>query len=192
VLAAAIDDDEWIALVATERGTFAIDTRGRVPLEGAISASYVGRFGEGRWLICAEGDTGLVATFDSANRVVRPHAGPLRRAASAVAIAGGEAYLGGPHGQLVTARRTLEATRLSVAGEQLPTTAAPTAIAVSPNGAVSIAAGNELFLRETAGSYKVSYRDDTSTAILALAPGRRRMLAFLADGRVVEGRTLAD
>jgi len=197
VLAAAMDDDDWIAIVGADRGgVFAIDARGRVLVDGAIRASFVGRFGDQQWLICAEGDAALAATFDARSRVLRPHAMPIRRAPTAVAISGaisGEgAFLGGHHGVLVTARRTLDGPRLAMIREQLPTTATPTAIATASDGALWIAAGNELFVRETNGRFRSAFREDGVVDLLALAPGRKRMLGFFADGRVLEGRTLAE
>lgn len=192
ILAAAVDDDDWIAIVGGDGRTFAIDARGRVRLESMIGATHVGRFGEHQWLVAGEGDTGLIATFDAGSRAVRSHATPLRRSPSSVAIAGADVFLGGHHGVLVTARRTLDAPRLSMTREQLPTTLAPAALAASPDGPLLIAVGNELLVRDAPNVFQTAYRDDAAGTFLALAPGRRRLLGFLADGRVVEGRALAD
>jgi len=197
IVAAAIEGDEWIAVVQQGGRHFAIDLRGRVPLDGVIRVTHVRRFGDRQWLIAGESDAGFVATFDADSRIVRPHATPLRRAPSAIATSaiatgGEEAFLAGHHGVLVIARRTLDAPRLTMTREQLPTTASPSAIAIGGDGALWFAAGSEIFVRAAPSGYRAAYRDDGTAEVLALVPGRRRMLAFVADGRVIEGRTLAD
>lgn len=192
IVAAAIDGDDWLAIINSGGRNFAIDARGRMPLEGVVRISHVLRFDGTQWLIAGENDGAFVATLDPDARLVRPQATPLRRAPSAAVTLGSEAFLAAHHGVLVTVRRTLNAQRLSATREQLPTTATPSALAIAADGSLFCAAGNEIFVRDAAGGYRAPYRDAATTEMLALAVARRGMLAFLADGRVVEGRTLAE
>jgi hypothetical protein len=190
VVAAALDGDEWLAIVSNSGRNFAIDARGRVPLEGVNRITLAARF-DALWILAGEGDAAFVATLDPNTRLVRLHGTPLRRAPAALVTTHVEAFLGGHHGVVVALRRTLNTQRLAIAREQLPTTATPTALAIGEDGALWCAAGSEILVRDDV-AYRSAYRDDGSAEVLALAPARRGMLAFVADGRVVEGRTLGN
>jgi hypothetical protein len=165
-------------------------------LDGARAIHALAPLDDRAVLLVGEATNGApyVATYDARTAVLRPQpppaSGQLRCAAGAL----GDAWIGGPHGTVILARRVLESVaRLRTAREQVPTHEDVRAIAVAPDGTPWCAAGSALFRRVSRGSdatWQSVFHEPSIGPLVAIAPRSAGVVAFAANGTVIEGRAL--
>jgi serine/threonine protein kinase len=187
VAAVLADGDDWRAVIRAGRDLSLVDVRGRVALPGLRTVTALFSL-QGVLLVSGIGGT---FTFDPESRVARPHPLPLR-AITAAASGRREAFAAGEQGALLSITPVHGAPhRTLIAREQIPGDA--TALSLGHEGslfvAVAVSGGTELLIREGPSHYRSLLREPGASCI-ALAPRRNGLLAYLCDGRVLEGRAL--
>jgi serine/threonine protein kinase len=170
------------AIVRDDRELSFIDMRGRIALPGLHGVTGVHRL-ENLWVIVGGGGG---VTLDAEARVARPQRLPD---ATVAASLGGTLFLGGALG-LLWVVRAIHSHRLHIAEEQTRA-ASITAMAIGPDGGLVLAAGDTLLSREGPGRVRPLFSEPGSAPCVGLAPRRNGLLAFLRDGRVLEGRAFA-
>lgn len=170
------------AILRDDREVAFIDIRGRIPLPGLRD---VKRVHELRGMLIVVGGGGGV-TLDAELRLARPQRLPE---ATASALVDDALLLGGELGILHIAR-IVHGHRLQVVREQLPC-GTITALSAAPDGTAVIAASDTLLSRSSASAVRSLFSEPGCAPVIGLAPRRNGLLAFLRDGRVLEGRAFA-
>lgn len=175
------------ALIRDEREVSLVDLRGRIPLPGLRTVAAVLPLGE-LFVILGSGGS---FTVDLEQRIARPQRLPETTAAISTA---NELYLACELGALLVVRAipagaSSAGHRLQVAREQIPTGTA-TALSVAPDGKLILASGGALLIRDAPNEFRTVFSELGAAPCIALAPRQSGLLAFLRDGRVIEGRAL--
>jgi serine/threonine protein kinase len=161
-------------------------------LEGARVVHAVAPLDDRAIVIVGETTAGAayVATFDPRTAMLRPQPPPAPGRLAVAAGALGDAWIGGPHGTVVLARRVLESVaRLRTAREQVPTHEDVCAIAVAPDGTPWCATRSALHHRES-GAWRTVFDEPSIGRVVAIAPRATGVVVFSETGVVLEGRAL--
>ncbi|MGZ5970164.1 MAG: protein kinase domain-containing protein, partial [Polyangiales bacterium] len=190
---AALVHEGMMLLVARNGDQLSLVTAtSELPLDGARSIHALAPLDDRAVLLVGDGTTGApyVATYDARTTTLRPQPPPANGVLRCAAGALGDAWVGGQHGTVVLARRVLESVaRLRTAREQVPTHEDVRAIAVAPDGVPWCAAGSALF-RRTESTWHSVFDEPSMGPLVAIAPRTAGVIAFAANGTVIEGRAL--
>jgi serine/threonine protein kinase len=194
---AALVHEGMMLLVAKSGDELSLVTAvAELRLEGARAIHALAPLDDRAVVLVGESTTGApyVATFDARTTTLRPQPPPANGRLRCAAGALGDAWIGGPHGTVVLARRVLESVaRLRTAREQVPTHEDIGALAVAPDGTPWCAAGSALFRRGSSAGDAVwhpVFNEPEIGPLVAIAPRSAGVVAFAANGTVVEGRAL--